>query len=417
MSRLWDKGDALDAGVHAFTVGEDWRLDSALVPYDLRATAAHARMLQGLGHLGTDELESLLAALAEAERLWRAGEWRIRPEDEDAHTRLEAWLTERCGDAGRKVHLGRSRNDQVLVALRLLLRERLGSVDAAAGRLEAALRELAARHWRTAMPGTTHTRPAMLSSFGLWSDAWARCVADDRLLLQALAPLLDRNPLGSAAGFGTGLGLDRRRTSELLGFAVTQVNPLHCALSRGRDEQRLLEACARLSDDCARMAADLIPWSGEPYGYCRLPDALTTGSSIMPQKRNPDVLELVRARSHAVWAETGRVRNVLVGLGAGYHRDYQETKAALMHGLETTLGVLEAMRAVVEALEVDEARCRAACGPELFAVEHAYRLATEEGLPFRDAYRRAADEWSEQLFDLDAELGRRDWAGGLGPDA
>jgi argininosuccinate lyase len=414
MSRLWDKGEPLDPAVLAFTVGEDWRLDQALVPHDLRATEAHARMLAERGWLGRDELDCLLGALAEARGLWDAGRWQIRPEDEDAHTRLEQWLTERCGDAGRRVHLGRSRNDQVLVALRLWLRERLDSLDAAAGGLEAALREFAGRHWRTAMPGLTHTRPAMLSSFGLWADAWARCVADDRLLLGSLRPLFDRNPLGSAAGYGTGLGLDRDSTTRLLGFARTQRNPLHCALSRGRDEQRLLEAAAHLADDCARLAADLIPWSAEPYAYCRLPEALTTGSSILPHKRNPDVLELARARAHGVWAQARRVRDLLAGLGAGYHRDYQETKAALFEGVAAAETVLQASAAVIGRLEVDVQRCRAACGPELFAVEHAYRLATEQGLPFREAYRRAAEEWPQQSFDLDAELARRDWA--AGPD-
>jgi argininosuccinate lyase len=417
MSRLWDKGEPLDREALAFTVGEDWRLDQALVPYDLRATEAHARMLAERGFLRQDELAGLLAALEEARGLWSEGRWTIRPEDEDAHTRLEEWLTERCGDAGKRVHLGRSRNDQVLVALRLWLKDRVEHVDAAAGRLESELHTFAARHWRTAMPGYTHTRPAMLSSFGLWADAWARCVADDRELLGALRPQLDRNPLGSAAGFGTGLGLDRSRTTGLLGFARTQRNPLHCALSRGRDEQRLLEACAHLADDCARMAADLVPWSAEPFGFCRLPAELTTGSSIMPQKRNPDVLELVRARPHAVWAAAARVRGLLAGLGAGYHRDYQETKAALFEGVATAEAILGAAAAVIGRLEVDAERCRAACGPELFAVEHAYRLAVEQGLPFREAYRRAAEEWPRQQFDVDAELARRDWAQGLGPDS
>ncbi|MCB1183148.1 argininosuccinate lyase [bacterium] len=390
MSTLWTREGAPDPWLEGFLAGDDHVLDQQLVGYDCRASLAHARMLHGIGVLEAAELRSLEAGLAEAAGQAARGDFPITPADEDGHTALENFLTRRCGDAGRKIHTGRSRNDQVLTALRLWEKDRLDALLAAVEAHVGCLADVVARQGDVSLPGYTHMQAAMPTTVAVWLGSFAAAAADDGALLAHVRTLVDRSPLGTAAGFGVPvLGIDRERTAAELGFAHVQENPLHAQLSRGRTEALLLTACAQVMDGLNRLATDLLLFSTREFGIVRLPDAACTGSSIMPQKRNADVLELVRARYHVVVGEETKVKGLTTSLMSGYNRDVQLTKGPLFHGVAVTLDSLRAMGIVLAGLEIDADRCAAALTDELYATERALTLV-RDGMPFRDAYREVA---------------------------
>jgi len=415
--RLWETASTpVDATILAFTTGDDPRLDLELVPYDCLASAAHARMLASVGLLSAADLSALVAGLAEAFALAREGRFEIRPEQEDGHTALEEFLTARCGEAGRRIHTGRSRNDQVIAAVRLLTRERL--LEAADRALELAdALALRAHEWhRVPMPGYTHTRRAMPSTAGHLLGAAAEGLLRDLEALEPALRMASRGALGSAAGYGVPLALDRELTARLLGLDAVDANTLYVQNTRGALETLALAGLHAPALTLGRLAADLATLSSEAYGFFRLPVELTTGSSIMPQKRNPDVFELVRAVPAAVLARQVEVAGTLHGLPAGYHRDLQRTKGPLLAGLAQVLAALQVMGVAAARLQVDEAACRAACTPELLATDAALARVVA-GMPFRDAYREAkGDDDARRALDLDAALAARTHLGAPGTD-
>jgi argininosuccinate lyase len=383
---LWAKGLPLDAVIHRYTVGEDPLLDLALLPFDALGSAAHARMLGDVGLLPAADAAALVAALAELKALAGQGGITITPEQEDGHTALEHALVERLGEAGKRIHLARSRNDQVLLALRLMLRARTVELAGKAAALAEALLDFGRRHEAVAWPGYTHLRRAMPSSAGQWAAAQVEGLIEELEAAEGLWRRIDRCPLGAAAGFGVPLAIDRERVAALLGFTRVQRSPIDAINSRGRHEQALLDWLVSLAGVVEKLCWDLSLYSMEEFGFVRLPDAYTTGSSIMPQKRNPDVLELARGRCRELRGIAEWHRQVVTGLPGNYHRDLQLHKRPLLAGIDAAGSTLEVLARLIPALVVDPARCAAAMSDELWATEAAYRRVAA-GESFRDAYR------------------------------
>ncbi len=394
--KLWDKGGGggdreLAAMVEAFTVGDDPQVDQQILEYDCWASVAHAAALRRAGVLSSEELALLQAELLALLERHRAEGVPISVEQEDCHTAIEQHLTGVLGDLGKKIHTGRSRNDQVLTAVRLFTRERLLE---ASGHLSALTRALLIRaHQGVALPmrGYSHTQPAMPTTLAVFLGAHASALLDDQLQLAAALDLNDQCPLGSAAGFGSVVPLDREYTAELLAFKRVQVNALYCQNSRGKHEAAALHALESIQSSLARLATDLILFCTPEYGFARLPDEVTTGSSIMPQKRNPDVLELVRAREGTVAGAAAEVRRVASKLPSGYNRDYQLLKAPLARGLAAVIESLAIMTRTVDAVTFDADAMAASCTEEIYAADLALEQSMNEGVPFRDAYRAAMD--------------------------
>jgi argininosuccinate lyase len=387
MTRLWDKGAPLDERVLEYTAGEDYALDERLVPYDVRASIAHAEMLSAQKLLSDADLRAIKSGLEALAEEHAKGLWRIELSDEDGQTALERRLTARIGEAGGRVHLGRSRNDQVLTAVRLYLRDAVDALAAGAHRVAEALDRLAAREASTTLPGYTHMQQAMPSSVALWAGGFAAEIRDDAEGLSATQRRISKSPLGSAAGYGTpGLPLDRNATREELGFAVTHEPVTAVQLSRGKAEAQVLFETALLMQDLGRFAADVLLFYTQEFAFVSLPDAFTTGSSIMPQKRNPDVFELIRGRSATAQACLSEALSICAKLPSGYQRDLQLLKVPLFRGIDVashTLDILppaiDAMKFRAENIELD---------PAIHAAEEANALVVREGIPFREAYRR-----------------------------
>ena len=389
MRRLWDKGAPLDARVLNYTAGEDHALDERLVAYDVRASIAHAEMLERQGLLARADLDAIRAGLLALADEHARGLWRIELADEDGQTALERRLTERIGDAGGRIHLGRSRNDQVLAALRLYLLDTVEPLASGALAVAGALDELAAREPRTPLPGYTHLQQAMPSSVPLWAGGFAAELRDDATALAAVRRRLDKNPLGSAAGYGTpGLPIDREATRTALGFASVQEPVTAVQLSRGKAEAQLLLELTLLMQDLGRFAADVLLYSTQEFGFLAIGEAFTTGSSIMPQKRNPDLFELVRGRSATAQACLLEALAVCAKLPSGYHRDLQLLKFPLFRAIDLTLETLAILPPAIGALTFQPEAIR--LDPAIHAAEEANRLVVSEGIPFREAYRRVA---------------------------
>jgi len=389
---LWRKegGAEIDQMVQEFTVGDDIFWDQSLVPFDCRASIAHVRMLATINLLTPEEAASLEGCLEEIVVLEADGKFRVTADHEDCHTAIELYMTEKLGDFGKKVHVGRSRNDQILTALRLYELAELDRLEMLVGRLGASLEEVCRRDGEVGLPGYTHMQPAMPSSVGLWLGCFRAALDDDLILLDAARRLIDQSPLGTAAGFGVPVfDLDREMTAADLGFARVQENSIYAQHSRGKFEGVVLHVASQIMYDLNRLASDLMLFNMREMAFVVLPEALCTGSSIMPQKQNPDVLELIRAKYHTVLGDEATIRHLSANLISGYNRDVQLTKGPLMRGLEATAQSLVMMARIVTEMEIDAERCRQAMGEELYATEKAYRLV-REGVPFRDAYRQVA---------------------------
>ena len=387
--RLWDKNEPLDALIEQFTVGDDYQLDRALVAADCVASLAHATMLAAIEVITPAQLEELRAALLEALELAQRGAFTIARADEDGHTALERFLTQRTA-AGARIHTGRSRNDQVMAALRLYGREALTELQHSVLNLADALFAFAARYEHSPMPGRTHTQVAMPSTLGLWAAAFAEELLDDLALVATCYRLTNRSPLGSAAGYGAPLPLDREQVATLLGCDGPVHNVLTAANSRGKLEAATLDALDQVAMTMSRLAQDLILFSLPEFGYVTLPVELCTGSSIM---RNPDGLELVRARAATVSALAGAVKGIVRNLPSGYHRDLQETKRPYLTALDTVIGQVVVMTVTLERLQVCESALARSLTPELFATDAAFALV-QQGMAFRDAYRQAAQTYT-----------------------
>jgi argininosuccinate lyase len=390
--KLWSKGTDLDRDIESFTVGDDYILDQRLVSHDCTASLAHARMLHKIGILSKAELSQLSCGLKEIMALHEQGKFVIKKEEEDCHTAIENRLVSKYGDAGKKVHTARSRNDQVLTALRLYEKESLGRIGERISAFKKSLGALAKKQGDVALPGYTHMRRAMPTTVAQWLGCFRAACDDNQSLASFVLKLIDQSPLGSAAGYGVPvLKIDQKMTAGLMGFSKTIANPIYAQMTRNKFEASIAHLCSQVMFDLNKLATDLILFSMPEFGFVKLPDAFCTGSSIMPQKKNPDVLELVRGKYHVVLGEEFKIKSLAGNLMTGYNRDIQLAKGPLFDCIDITLSSLNIMSVVVRGLHFDRARCAPA--RELFATEEAYRLA-EKGMPFRDAYRKIAQRFA-----------------------
>ncbi|WP_058196527.1 argininosuccinate lyase [Xanthomonas translucens] len=386
---LWQKpGVAVDAKIQAFLAGDDVILDREFFLHDIAASGAHAEGLQRIGILSANELAGLQRELAILAEDFRSSAFVLDARFEDGHSAIEARLTERLGDAGRKIHTGRSRNDQILVATRLWLKERLAQLAQLSREIAKVALDRAQAEQALPLPGYTHIQRAVVSSAGMWWAGWAEAFIDDALRAHDTLRLIDANPLGTAAGYGVNLKLDREHTTAALGFARMQVSPIYAQLSRGKFEMAALEALGSATLDLRRLAWDLSLFTSGEFGFVALPAQYTTGSSIMPNKRNPDVIELMRATHASVAAARTEIEQLL-SLPSGYHRDLQSSKGAIFHGFGRGLAALELLPALLANLEWREDRLRAAIDSGMYATDVAVEAALA-GVPFREAYQAAA---------------------------
>ncbi|MEZ4462887.1 MAG: argininosuccinate lyase [bacterium] len=412
MSLIWDKGAShVDARIQAFSAGDDVLLDRKLIGFDIQASKAHALGLVSTGILTQPEATQLIEALKQLEQALERGDFVLDDRFEDGHSAIESYLTELLGDLGKKIHTGRSRNDQVLVATRLYLKSALNEV---AGLLDAAARVCLTRATASMfvpMPGYTHLQPAVPSSLGMWFAAFCEAFIDNRDLAAMTARWVDKNPLGTAAGYGVNLKLDRALTTRELGFGELQISPIYAQNSRGKFEIQTLDVFCQALLDVRRMAWDLSLFTTAEFAFAKLPSGYTTGSSIMPNKRNPDIIELLRAAFAPVEAARSEIVHIL-SLPSGYHRDLQGTKPPLIRGVEQGLQALSLIPDLLEKVQFDDDRMLAAISPDMYATDYAVELAVAH-VPFRDAYRQAAEKIGEMTTgDPAASLRNRVSPGG-----
>ena len=403
---LWQKSDTtVDARIMRFLAGDDVLLDREFFTCDIRASIAHVEGLQRIGLLSADESAALVRELDQLGADFTRGDFVLDARFEDGHSAIEARLSERLGETGRKVHAGRSRNDQILVATRLWLKDRLRELEALCARAAQVCLDRADCE-SLPMPGYTHLQRAVVSSSAMWLAGFAEAFIDDAVRARDTCAWIDANPLGTAAGYGVNLPLDRQYTTQALGFARMQLSPIYAQLSRGKFEIAALDALASATLDLRRLAWDLSLFTTAEFGFVALPDPCTTGSSIMPNKRNPDVVELLRA-SHASVAAARTQIESLLSLPSGYQRDLQFSKGGLVHGFRCGLGALALLPELLAQLRWNPARMRAAIEPGMYATDHAIELA-RAGTPFRDAYRiAAADPLPAAGADPEASLAAR----------
>jgi argininosuccinate lyase len=391
MSRLWDKGAPLDERVLRYTAGDDHALDNRLVAYDVRASIAHAEMLNAQGLLTAADLDAIRKGLTDIAAEHARGEWRVLLEHEDGQTALENLLTARIGEAGKRVHLGRSRNDQVLTALRLYLRDVVDELVERTQAAAAALDELAGRNGSIELPGYTHMQQAMPSSVALWAGGFAAELRDDAEALAQVKRRLQKSPLGSAAGYGApNLPLDRENTRKRLEFSQVHEPVTAVQLSRGKAEAQLLFEISLVMQDVGRLSSDLMLFYTQEFSFVELPDAFTTGSSIMPQKRNPDVFELIRGRTATAQACLLEVMGIVAKLPSGYQRDLQLIKVPLFRGIDVCLDTLGILPAALAGVVFRQDRIR--LDPSIHAAAQAYEMVVKEGISFREAYRRVGEK-------------------------
>lgn len=386
MAKLWDKGFEPDALIEKFTVGNDRDLDLRLARYDVQGSMAHIKMLQSIGLLEKDELDTLLAGLEDILKTIEAGDFRIEDDVEDVHSQVEFLLTQRLGDLGKKIHAGRSRNDQVLVDLKLFMRDELRTIAMAVERLFNRLQQLSDRYKDVLMPGYTHLQVAMPSSFGLWFGAYAESLTDDMHMLVAAYNVANQNPLGSAAGYGSSFPLNRTMTTQLLGFADMNYNVVAAQMSRGKTERAVSMAVAAIASTLAHLAMDVCMWMCQNFGFVKFPDELTTGSSIMPHKKNPDVFEIMRGKCNRLQGLPNEVALLTTNLPLGYNRDLQLLKDIIFPATDELVNCLDMAEFMLRHIKVNEDILSDSKYDYLFTVEDVNRLALS-GMPFRDAYK------------------------------
>lgn len=390
-SLIWDKGSSkVDEKIHQFTAGDDVVLDRQLIRYDIEASLAHVRGLGRIDVLDASEVEALVGALGELDAAFVAGEFILDDRFEDGHSAIEAYLTEKLGDTGKKVHAGRSRNDQILVAQRLFLRDALSDLGDICAEIAEACLDRAEADKDVAMPGYTHLQRAVPSSLGMWFAAYAEAFIDDAGLAESTLEWLNANPLGTAAGYGVNLPLDRAGVSEDLGFDRLQLNPIYAQNSRGKFELQAVMAYLQTLLDLRRLAWDLSLFTTSEFAFVDLADAYTTGSSIMPNKRNPDVVELLRASTSPAIGALNELLSLL-SLPAGYHRDLQNTKGPVLRAIAAGARALALVPELIKTLSFDAVRMQEAIDGPMHATDRAVELTTS-GMPFRDAYRQVASE-------------------------
>ena len=389
--KLWEKNFEVNREIERFTVGRDREMDLYLAKYDVLGSMAHITMLESIGLLAKEELEPLLAELRNIYRVCERGEFRIEDGVEDVHSQVELMLTEKLGDMGKKIHSGRSRNDQVLVDLKLFTRHELRLVVEAVKVLFDELIQKSERYKQVLMPGYTHLQVAMPSSFGLWFGAYAESLADDMLFLQAAYRMTNRNPLGSAAGYGSSFPLNRTMTTQLLGFDSMDYNVVYAQMGRGKMERNVSFALASVAGTLAKLAFDACLFNSQNFGFVKLPKECTTGSSIMPHKKNPDVFELIRAKSNKLQVLPQQVTLIMNNLPVGYFRDLQIIKEVFLPAFGELKDCLSMAAYIVNKMEVNEHILDNPIYDPMFSVEEVNDLAAH-GMPFRDAYKKVGLE-------------------------
>ena len=398
--KLWDKGTSeVSKEIEKYTVGKDRELDLLLAPYDVYGSMAHAIMLQSIGLLEKSELNELLAELKEILNVIESGNFVIEDGIEDVHSQVELMLTRKLGNTGKKIHSGRSRNDQVLVDLRLFIRNEIKEIADLVEELFNTLNDLSKKHKDVLIPGYTHLQVAMPSSFGLWFGAYAESLTDDLQLLSAAYKVTNQNPLGSGAGYGSSFPLDRKMTTELLGFDDLSYNVVYAQMSRGKVEKTVSFAMNSIAATLSRMSMDICLYNSQNFGFLKLPTEMTTGSSIMPHKKNPDVFELIRAKMNKLQSLTTEVGMITTNLPSGYHRDMQTIKETFLPAFDELKSTLEIATFAMKNIEVKEGLLEDEKYKDLFSVEEVNRLVLQ-GVPFRDAYiqvGRAIEEGSDSL--------------------
>ena len=402
MATLWNKGTSATSAVEAFTVGNDRILDLKLAKYDVQGSKAHIAMLESIGLISKDELQQLNAGLDRIAASIENGSFKLEEDVEDIHSQVELLLTRELGETGKKIHSGRSRNDQVLLDIRLFLRDELDSVRAEVKELFSTLQALSEQYKEVLLPGYTHGQIAMPSSFGLWFGAYAEALVDDLTILKAARKVINRNPLGSAAGYGSSFPLDREMTTRLLGFDSPVYNSIAAQLGRGRSERCVASALGNIALTLNKFASDCCMYMSPNYGFIHFPDSLTTGSSIMPHKKNPDVWELVRARCNRILACENEISLLCSNLPHGYHRDYQILKDILFPVLEMTHECLGITLYMLQNIEVNTGILDNPLYEQMFTVEEVNRRVLN-GIPFREAYRQVGKEVNEGTFKYDCK--------------
>jgi len=402
-AKLWQVGDGLHPLVEAYTVGEDFNIDGKyMVPFDVQASTAHAEMLQSNGILTQEELEQAKKGLGEVEVEWRAGRFKVSVQQEDCHTAIEQFLTEKYGDVGKKIHTGRSRNDQSLIMLRLYMKSTLQEFAGLATSVADQFAAVAKLHHDVPMPGFTHMQKAMPTTVGVWLGSFADALRDADRITSSTLDLVNQNPLGSAAGFGINhLTLDRKKTTELLQFDRLQENVMYCVFSRGYFEMISLQALNIPMVIASRFATDMMMFTQQETAFFSLPDSFVTGSSIMPQKKNYDLFEIMRANGKVFASLQAQVQGIIVGLGSGYHRDLQITKQAFVQAVELVMQTLRLLEACVPELQVHQERLKAAMTPELFVTDEVYKRVAAGEL-FRDAYLDVKQEYNKKPCEAGA---------------
>ena len=390
MGKIWDKGFEVDKRVEEFTVGNDFLIDMKLINYDCKASIIHAKMLRKIGVLSKTELKKIINALNE---IINSNDLTIKINDEDCHTAIENYLIKKIGDAGKKIHTARSRNDQVLTALRLYYLDNIKNCDLLQKEWIKSLKNFKNKFGTINFPGYTHFRKAMPSSINMWSEAFIESSIDNTKLLKVSKNIINKSPLGTAAGYGVPMNIDREFTAKEMGFDSNQ-NPIYAQISRGKFEKLLIHSLVQIMYDINKISSDLILFSMDELGYFEIPEKFCTGSSIMPQKNNPDVLELLRAKYNNVRSYESEVLNITSNLPSGFHRDFQLTKEPTMKAIETTLDCIKMITMLINELVVNEKRCDEALSEEIYATEKAYKLV-EKGVPFRSAYKIIAKELSK----------------------
>lgn len=401
--KLWEKSVQVTDEIDRFTVGHDRELDLYLAPYDVLGSMAHVTMLHSIGLIADNELQPLLSELKKIYNLAREGKFVIEDGIEDVHSQVELMLTRSLGDMGKKIHSGRSRNDQVLVDLKLFTREKLREVAEAVRQLFTDLQKQSERYKSVLMPGYTHLQVAMPSSFGLWFGAYAESLTDDMLFLEAAYRLTNRNPLGSAAGYGSSFPLNRQMTTDLLGFDSMDYNVVYAQMGRGKMERNVAYALASVAGTVAKLAFDACMFNSQNFAFIKLPDECTTGSSIMPHKKNPDVFELIRARMNRLQALPQEMILIMNNLPCGYFRDLQELKEAFLPAFDRLIDCLHMTTYIIERIKVNEHILDDTRYDAMFSVEEVNRLAAS-GTPFRDAYKKVGLEIEAGQFTPNKDI-------------
>ena len=405
MSTLWSKGTQATDLVDDFTVGNDRILDMRLAKYDVIGSKAHIKMLESIGLLTSEELETLTSALDKILGEIEAEDFILEDDVEDIHSQVELLLTRRLGDIGKKIHSGRSRNDQVLVDVKLFLKDEVLTLKDEVLTLFNTLQSLSDRHKQTLLPGYTHGQVAMPSSFGLWFGAYAEALADDMYMLRGAFNVTDQNPLGSAAGYGSSFPLNRQMTTDLLGFGSLDFNVVAAQLSRGRSERAVASAIGTIALTLNKFASDCCMYMSPNYGFIKFPDELTTGSSIMPHKKNPDVWEIMRGNCNRIMGTESQISMLCSNMPHGYHREFQLLKDILFPALELMHKCLQMADYMLQHIMVKEGILEAPIYDYLFTVEEVNRR-TLEGTPFRDAYKSVGIEVNEGRFRYDSKSGK-----------